>query len=117
MRPKNGFAPMVQWLSSIGLGFLVILLTTIIVNGRGAFQQTFLSVPVYLDPAKLDKKGDRNPEDIAKVSTFGYGPLIQAALLEQVRGLNIDTPLTDAKDMKALIFGLCGRRSARCGNG
>jgi phosphate transport system permease protein len=88
---------------AIGLGFLVILLTTIIVNGRGAFQQTFLSVPVYLDPAKLDKKGDRNPEDIAKVSTFGYGPLIQAALLEQVRGLNIDTPLTDAKDMKALI--------------
>ncbi len=88
---------------AIGLSFLVVLLTTIIINGRGAFQQTYLSVPVYLDPAKLDKTGARKPDDIAKVSTFGYAPLIQTALLAQLRSLRIATPLEDAADMKALI--------------
>jgi phosphate transport system permease protein len=88
---------------AIGLSFLVILLTTIIMNGRGAFQQTYLSLPVYLDPAKLDKNGNRDPGDIAKVSTFGYAPLIQTALLAQLRSQNIATPLEDAADMKALI--------------
>jgi len=88
---------------AIGLSFLVVLLTTIIINGRGAFQQTYLSVPVYLDPAKLDKTGARNPDDIAKVSTFGYAPLIQTALLAQLRSLSIATPLEGAADMKALI--------------
>ncbi|WP_281967001.1 phosphate ABC transporter permease PstA [Roseovarius nanhaiticus] len=88
---------------AIGLGFLVVLLTTIIVNGRGAFQQTYLSVPVYLDPAKLDKTGNRDPQEIAKVSTFGYTPLINEALLSQVQSLNIDTPLDSASDMKALV--------------
>ncbi|MFD0860443.1 phosphate ABC transporter permease PstA [Roseovarius aquimarinus] len=88
---------------AIGIGFLVVLLTTIIVNGRGAFQQTYLEVPVYLDPAALDKNGNRDPEEIAKVSTFGYAPLINDALLAQVEALGTQTELTDAADMKALV--------------
>ncbi|MEX0318326.1 MAG: phosphate ABC transporter permease PstA [Ruegeria sp.] len=90
---------------AIGTGILclLVLLFAIISNGIGAFQQTFIEVPVYLDPAKLDKKGERNIEDIKKVSTFGYNPLIQKAVLEQVEKAGIDTPLTKAKDMKAMI--------------
>ncbi|OCX61618.1 phosphate ABC transporter, permease protein PstA [Thioclava sp. SK-1] len=88
---------------ALGIFFLIVLLVSIISNGIGAYQQTYLQVPVYLDPAKLDKNGNRDPADIAKVSTFGYTPLIQAGLLSAVQDANIDTPLQTARDMKNLI--------------
>ncbi|MFP7673088.1 phosphate ABC transporter permease PstA [Marivita sp. S0852] len=88
---------------SIGLIFLVTLLSTIVSNGLGAFQQTFITTQVYLDPAKLDKTGDRNPDDLRKVTTFGYTPLIQNAVFETVQDLGIETPLSTAKDMRPLI--------------
>ena len=92
-------------LSAIGAGILLlfVLLTAILTNGLGAFQQTFIDVPVFLDPAKLDKKGERNIDDIKKVSTFGYTPLIQDAVLKQVQDAGIDTQFEKRKDMKALI--------------
>ncbi len=86
-----------------GISFLFVLLFAILTSGLGAFQQTFISVPVYLDEAKLDKKGNRNIEDIKKVSTFGYNPLIQKAVLKAVEDAGIETPLKKSKDMKALI--------------
>ncbi|MCC1492662.1 phosphate ABC transporter permease PstA [Cognatishimia sp. F0-27] len=86
-----------------GLFFLVVLLTSILGNGLSAFQQTFITTQVFLDPAKLDKAGNRDPDDIRKVSTFGYTPLIQNAVFEEVTSRNIETPLDSAKDMKALI--------------
>jgi phosphate transport system permease protein len=92
-------------LTAIGIGvlFLIVLLTAIISNGTGAFTQTFVNVPVYLDPAKLDKKGNGNIDDIKKVSTFGYNPLVQKAVLKQVEDAGIETPLKKSKEMKALI--------------
>ena len=72
---------------------LAILLVTIIGRGSGAFQQTFLTLDVQLLEAKLDKKGDRNIEDIKKVSTFGYAPLMSAALETKVAALGIQTEL------------------------
>ena len=86
-----------------GLFFLVVLLASILTNGLTAFQQTFIEVPVYLDPAKLDKKGNRDPEEMAKVSTFGYAPLLQNGIFAQVQEKGIDTPLAKSKDMKALV--------------
>lgn len=85
-----------------GVFFLVVLLGAILSNGVGAFQQTFLTVEVYLDPAKLDKKGQRDIADIKKVSTFGYTPLVQKGLFEQIEANGIATPLAKSKDMKAL---------------
>ena len=86
-----------------GIIFLIVLLFAILTNGLGAFQQTFINVPVYLDEAKLDKKGNRNIDDIKKVSTFGYNPLIQIAVLKAVEDAGIETPLKKSKEMKALI--------------
>lgn len=86
-----------------GLVFLAALLGTIVWNGAGAFQQSFVTTSVYLDPAKLDKKGERNLDDIKKASTFAYAPLIQAGLLAEVENLGIDTPLAKAKEMKNLL--------------
>jgi phosphate transport system permease protein len=86
-----------------GLICLVVLLTSIVASGTGAFQQTFINVPVYLDPAKLDKTGNRDPEDLKKVSTFGYTPLIEEAVFKQIGENGIETPLEKRGDMKALI--------------
>ncbi len=86
-----------------GLVFLATLLGVIVWNGVGAFQQSFVTTSVYLDPAKLDKKGERNLDDIKKASTFAYAPLIQAGLLAEVESLGIDTPLAKAKEMKNLL--------------
>ncbi|QGX98404.1 phosphate ABC transporter permease PstA [Roseovarius faecimaris] len=87
----------------VGLAFLVVLLVTIVSNGTGAFQQSVINVPVYLDPAKLDKDGTGDIEQIKKVSTFGYAPLIQQGLLNAVEAQGIETSLAKAKDMKNLI--------------
>ncbi len=92
-------------IAAIGAGvfFLIVLLSAIVYNGIGAFQQTFIQTQVFLDPAKLDKKGERKIQDIKKVSTFGYNPLIQKAIFDQVQDAGIETSLAKSKDMKALI--------------
>ncbi|MGB5864642.1 MAG: phosphate ABC transporter permease PstA [Sulfitobacter sp.] len=82
----------------IGMLMLVILLTTIIGRGTGAFQQTYLSLDVTLDAAKLDKNGNRDPEDIKKVSTFGYKPLLVDAFDQLVQSGALTSELAP-KDM------------------
>jgi len=88
---------------ALGLTFLVVLLSTIFYNGVGAFQQSFVNVPVYLDPAKLDKKGNRDIADIKKVSTFAYAPLVQKGLFALIEAHGIETTLKKPKDMKKLM--------------
>ena len=87
---------------SVGLLMLVILLVTIIGRGTGAFQQTFLTLDVQLLEAKLDKKGNRDLEDIKKVSTFGYAPLMAAALEKKVAESAVESDLKP-KEMAALL--------------
>ena len=86
-----------------GIFFLIVLLTSIVASGTGAFQQTFINASVYLDPAKLDKNGNRDPAELRKVSTFGYTPLIQNAVFKKLEENGIETPLEKPKEMKALI--------------
>ena len=81
----------------IGLLMLVILVTNIISRGLGAYQQTFVTLEVQLDEAKLDKTGNRDLDDIKKVSTFGYAPLIRTAMEQEVSRLGIQTDLSAAK--------------------
>jgi phosphate transport system permease protein len=87
---------------AVGLLMLVILLTTIISRGTGAFQQTYVKLEVPLLEAKLDKKGNRNIDDIKKVSTFGYAPLMKAAFENKIATAGIETKLK-SKEMAALL--------------
>lgn len=87
---------------AVGLLMLAILLTTIIGRGVGAFQQTFLTLDVQLLEEKLDKNGNRNLDDIKKVSTFGYAPLMAAALEAKVAETGITTDLKP-KDMAGIL--------------
>lgn len=90
---------------AVGLGViaLVALLVSIISNGAGAFQQTFIQLPVTLDADKLDKSGNRDPAEIASVSTFGYAPLIEAAMETKLAQLGIEIPGLTPKDAAGLI--------------
>ncbi|NSY38806.1 phosphate ABC transporter permease PstA [Leisingera sp. ANG59] len=85
-----------------GLIMLVILVTTIVSKGTGAFQQTFVTLQVELLESKLDKKGERNIEDIKKVTTFGYAPIIKGAMEAAVEELGIETSLK-AKELAGIL--------------
>ena len=78
---------------SIGLLMLLVLATTIILRGTSAFQQTFITLEVDLLESKLDKKGNRNVDDIKKVSTFGYSPILLNAMKKVLEKHEISTSL------------------------
>ena len=78
---------------SIGLLMLLVLASTIILRGTSAFQQTFITLEVDLLESKLDKKGNRNIDDIKKVSTFGYSPILLNAMKKVLEKHEISTSL------------------------
>jgi len=78
---------------SIGLLMLLVLASTIILRGTSAFQQTFITLEVDLLESKLDKKGNRSIDDIKKVSTFGYSPILVNALKTVLEKHEISTSL------------------------
>ncbi len=71
---------------------LIFLLSSVFRNGASAFTQTYISLDVALPADKLDKNGNRDPAEMAKVSTFGYKPLIKAAIQDAMaaNGIEID---------------------------
>ncbi|MEP5152482.1 phosphate ABC transporter permease PstA [Planktotalea sp.] len=91
-------------LSAIGAGLamLALLLVTIIGNGTGAFQQTFITLNVPLLEEKLDKKGTRDIEKIKKVSTFGYTPLIKQAMEDVLAANGLESDLK-SKQLTGLL--------------
>ena len=76
----------------LGVLALVGLLTSVLGNGLSAFRQTYVELTVHLDADKLDPSGARDPAAIAKVTTFGYAPLIERAMQEAMaaRGIAIE---------------------------
>lgn len=81
-------------IAAIGVAMvaLVFLLVSIFSNGAGAFQQTYITLSVELPADKLDKNGNRDRDEMAKVSTFGYAPLIKDAINAKIAeaGIEID---------------------------
>jgi phosphate transport system permease protein len=87
---------------AFGLLMLSILVFNIVTRGAGAYQQTFIALEVELLAGKLDKKGNRDLDDLKKVSTFGYTPLLSNALEAKVTELGIKTDLK-AKKMVGIL--------------
>lgn len=92
-------------LSAVGLGMaaLVVLLISILGNGLPAFRQTHVTLPLALDAAALDKTGNRNPEEMGKVTSLGYARLIQSALVAELATRGIDTRGLSDKEVMGLI--------------
>ena len=88
---------------ALGLCFLVTLLVSIIGNGTPAFRQTFITIPIELPEAKLDKSGTRDLDVMKKVTTFGYKPVVQNALMDALAEQGVETPFAKAKDLGKLL--------------
>lgn len=89
---------------SIGLLMLITLVFNIVSRGTGAFQQTFVTLEVSLPADKLDKAGNRNPDEMRKVSTFGYAPLLRTAFEEHIAEKGYETDLSP-KEMAGILSG------------
>ncbi|MEO0861073.1 MAG: phosphate ABC transporter permease PstA [Pseudomonadota bacterium] len=87
---------------SVGILMLVLLLLSILGNGLSAFQQTTIKVMVELPEEKLDKSGVRDLDEMRKVTTFGYAPLLRDALVQTIADAGIETELSDG-DVSDLV--------------
>ncbi|WP_322990014.1 phosphate ABC transporter permease PstA [Hoeflea sp.] len=86
-----------------GILALVGLMASILSNGLSSFNQTYVTIDVFLDPAKLDKNGNRDPADIQKITTFTINPLIQAALKKTMEDRGIEADGVNAKKAFEMI--------------
>jgi phosphate transport system permease protein len=87
---------------AIALGFLAVLLVTIVARGAPAFSQSFVTLPVTLPEGRLDPSGTRDPVALRGVTTFRYAPLLAEAMTRLVAADGIETGLT-GKDMAGLL--------------
>ena len=87
----------------IGLVALVLLLTSVLLNGTSAFRQASLLLDVPLDAAVLDKASDRDPEKMKKVTTIGYGKLIDKTLKDLIAAKGIVVEGLTDKDISDMI--------------
>ena len=55
------------------------MLFSIIGDGVSAFRQATLSFPVTLAEERLDENGNRDPDDLADVTTVGYANILEDA--------------------------------------
>ena len=89
---------------SVGLLFLAVLIVAIVRNGIPAFTQTYVTVAIDLPEETLDPNGNRNIDDLKKVSTFGYNPLIDAALERKIAELGLqDIELSDGGKLRDML--------------
>ena len=106
-RKRNAAEVRFRLIGKIAVAFgvlaLVGLLASILANGASSFRQTYIGLDVYLDPAKLDKSGNRDPAEIAKVTTFGYKSLIESAFSDRVAASGIAIEGLTGKDLAAMI--------------
>ncbi|MBK4214424.1 phosphate ABC transporter permease PstA [Paracoccus caeni] len=91
--------------TAIGIAVLalVVLLFTIFRDGSGAFRQTYLAIPVELNAQVLDPKGNRDPGEMSKVLTLGYGKVLDAAVEATVARENIQIEGLTEAEIKGLI--------------
>lgn len=92
-------------LSAVGVGLLllVFLVVSIVSNGAGAFRQTFIEVPIYVDPQVVDKEGNRNLDEMRRVTTFGYAKILESSLLAAIKAKGIDLGEMSDRDVAALF--------------
>ncbi len=88
---------------SIALGSLAIMLFTVFRDGISSFSQAQLSFPMELSAEVLDPKGNRNREEMSKVTTVGYTKVLVAALIAELQKQGITQENVSEKEIGELI--------------
>jgi phosphate transport system permease protein len=88
---------------AISLATLGIMLWTILSDGVSAFFQAKLTFPTELSANILDPEGNRNREEMTKVTTLGYNKVLAAALVAELAKQGITTEGMSEKDVVGLI--------------
>lgn len=88
---------------AFGVLALVVLLTSVLSQGLSAFRQTTMVMQVELDPAVLDKTGNRDPAELGKVTTITYGRLLDEALNKELAEKGLIPEGMSARDVSAMI--------------
>ncbi|MGP3696256.1 phosphate ABC transporter permease PstA [Rhodobacter sp. NSM] len=88
---------------AISLLALLMLLTSVLGNGAGAFRQTFVEIPLTLDAKIVDPKGNRDVEEMKKVTTLGYGRQLEASMVAAVAASGLKTEEISDKDIAGLL--------------
>ena len=88
---------------SVSLIALAIMLFTIFRDGTSAFRQAYIAFPVTLEGSALDPKGNRNRDEMLKVTTVGYTKLLAAALNAHLDAMGIKVEGVDAKAVGEML--------------
>ena len=82
---------------------LVWLLYSIMSGGLPAFRQTMLTFPVQIEASVVDKSGNRDPGEMSKVTTVGYGKLLSSALEQVIADKGVALGEATPQDVAAMI--------------
>jgi phosphate transport system permease protein len=87
----------------VSLAMLAIMLYSIFHDGVSAFYQAKLSFPVILSADVLDPSGNRNRDEMAKVTTVGYQKVLATAFAAELAKRGISTEGLSEKDVAGMI--------------
>lgn len=88
---------------AFSLSILFVMLFTIFSDGVQSFRQASITFDVTLDPERLDPEGNRNPEEMADVTTIGYGNVLSDQLSAYMVARGISTEGVSPRDLNAMI--------------
>lgn len=92
-------------MGAIGVALLALvwLLYSILAGGFPAFRQTMLTFPVQIEASVVDKSGNRDAAEMAKVTTVGYGKLLAESLEKAIADKGVAMGEATSKDVAAMI--------------
>lgn len=88
---------------AVSIAALAWLLISIFSDGSSAFRQTYATIPVTLDAAVVDPKGNRDPAEMSKVLTLSYGKLLTEAMKRYIAENNIQIEGLSDADIKSFL--------------
>ena len=88
---------------AVAVAALAWLLFAILSDGASAFRQTYATIPVTLDAAVVDPKGNRDPAEMSKVLTLSYGKLLMDGMKSYVASKNIQIDGLGDADLKSFL--------------
>jgi phosphate transport system permease protein len=88
---------------TLSLSVLAVMLWTIFNDGISAFKQATFTFEITLDAERLDPQGNRDRDEMMRVTTIGYTNLLNQELIRYLQSRNISTEGVEDKEIAAFI--------------